>query len=347
MKKIIRIGLVVIVILAAFCAWIVLGSGTGFSTNKEYLYIRSDAATKQAVLDSLERNSIVTNQTAFEFLADRMNYWENIRPGKYEIKKGSSLLSIVRMLRNGQQTPVDLVITKLRTKEDFARFTGAKFEFDSAQMMSFLNNADSLKKFDADVELALFPVLPDTYRFFWNSSPTTIYQKLYSESKKFWTEERKAKARALNLTPQQAYTLASIVEEETNADEEKDTIASVYINRVRAGMPLGADPTIKFALKDFSINWVHGEMLEVSSPYNTYKNKGLPPGPICIPSKKTIDEVLNAPATPYFYFVASSAFNGTHLFSNTFEEHLTKARAYQAEDKRRREERERKKNAGS
>ena len=124
--------------------------------------------------------------------------------------------------------------------------------------------------------------------------------------------------------------------------EEKDTIASVYINRLRSGMPLGADPTIKFALKDFSITWVRGEMLDVISPYNTYRNKGLPPGPICTPSKKTIDEVLKAPPTSYLYFVASSAFNGTHLFSNTYAEHLLKAKAYQVEDKRRREAKERK-----
>lgn len=347
MKKIIRIGLILILIIAGIGAWILLGSATGFSSTKEYLYIRSNAATKEAVLDSLEKNKIVTNLSAFSFLANQMDYWESIKPGKYEIKKGSSLLDIVRMLRNGKQTPVDLVITKLRTKEDFARFTGARFEFDSSEMIAFLNNSDSLKKFDANAETALSIILPDTYQYFWNSSPSAVYQKLYNESKKFWNQDRLDKAKALNLTPGQIYTLASIVEEETNANEEKDTIASVYINRLKTGMALGADPTIKFALKDFSITWVRGEMLNVASPYNTYRNKGLPPGPICTPSKKTIDEVLNAPATSYLYFVASSAFNGTHLFSNTYEEHLLKARAYQAEDKKRREERERRKSGAS
>ena len=341
MKKLVRIGLILLLVVAGIGAWIFLGSGTGFSSEKEYLYIRTNPK-KEAVLDSLEKNNIVSNISAFNFLADRMDYWENIRPGKYEIKKGTSLLSIVRMLRNGRQTPVELVINKLRTKEDFARFTGARFEFDSAQMISFLNNDDTLKPFDANSETALWPVLPDKYQYFWNSSPSVVYQKLYNESKKFWNEERRAKARALNLSPPEVYALASIVEEETNANEEKDTIASVYINRLRSGMPLGADPTIKFALKNFSITWVRGEMLDVISPYNTYKNKGLPPGPICTPSKKTIDEVLKAPATSYLYFVASSAFNGTHLFSNTYAEHLLKAKAYQAEDKKRREAKEKK-----
>ena len=184
MKKFLRIGLILLLVIVGIGGWIFLGSGTGFSSDKAYLYIRTNA-TKKTVLDSLEKNDIIRNTTAFNFLANRMDYWENIKPGKYEIKKGTSLLSIVRMLRNGRQTPVILVINKFRTKEDFARFTGAKFEFDSAQMISFLNNDDTLKRFDANSETALWPVLPDKYEYFWNSSPSTVYQKLYNESRKF------------------------------------------------------------------------------------------------------------------------------------------------------------------
>lgn len=342
MKKFVKIVLLLVLLAGGVGAWIILGSGTGFSQAKTYLYIRTGAATKKAVMDSLEKNNIVSNLAAFNFLANRLSYWENIKPGRYEITKGSSLLSIVRTLRNGKQAEVKLVITKLRTKEDLARFTGARFEFDSASMYKFLNEPDSLKEFEVDVETAMCHVLPDTYTFFWNTTPSAVYQKLYNESKKFWNEERKRKAQALGLNVQQVYTLASIVEEETNATDEKDTIASVYLNRIKTGMPLGADPTIKYALKDFSIKWIHGEMLKVASPYNTYVNKGLPPGPICTPSRPTIDEVLEAPQTPYLYFVASSAFNGTHLFSTTYAEHLLKAKAYQAEDKRRREAKEKK-----
>ena len=172
-------------------------------------------------------------------------------------------------------------------------------------------------------------VLPDTYTFFWNTSPKNIYKKLTEEEKKFWTEERTQKAGKLGLTPLQVYTLASIVDEETNAIKEKGTIASVYINRVNKSMPLQADPTIRFALNDFTIKRVYGDHLKVASPYNTYQNTGLPPGPICTPSKKTIDAVLNAPATDYLYFVADSSFNGTHSFSVTYDEHLQKAKAYQ------------------
>lgn len=335
MKKFIKIGLAVLVVIIAVGAWIFWGSATGFSANKEYLYIRSDAATKEAVLDSLDKNKIITNQTAFNFLANQMGYWENIKPGKYEIKKGASLVSIVRMLRNGTQVPVDLVITKFRTKEDFARFTGARFEFDSTDMLAFLNNPDSLERYDAKLETAFWPVLPDKYQYFWNSSPSVVYRKLYNESKKFWNEERRNKAGTLGLTPAEVYTLASIIEEETTNHKEKDTIASVYLNRLKKSMPLQADPTLKFAARNFALKRIAGEILNIVSPYNTYKNKGLPPGPICTPSKITIEAVLNPAQTSYLYFVANRRLSG-HLFSETFEEHVRKANEYREQDKTRR-----------
>ncbi|HVK96737.1 MAG TPA: endolytic transglycosylase MltG [Flavisolibacter sp.] len=343
MKKILLIGLALVLLGAAIVGWIFLGPGTAFTGKKEYLYISSKAATKEAVLDSINANNIVKNQSAFNFLAERLNYWDRIRPGRYEVDKGTSLLTLVRMLRNGRQTPVNIVITKLRTKEQLARLVGNKLEFDSTEMLQFLNDEDSLNKFGVNTETAMFNVLPNTYTFLWNTTPKAVYQKLYNQRKKFWTEERKQKAQALGITPVQAYIIASIVEEETNYHNEKDTIASVYLNRLKKGMALGADPTIKFALKDFSIKWIRGDMLNVASPYNTYRNRGLPPGPICIPSEKTIDAVLAAPQTDYLFFVADSNFTGRHLFSVTYAEHLRKAKAFQAEDKRRREAREQQK----
>ena len=280
-------------------------------------------------MDSLMKNHLIKNEGSFEWLANRMNYWQKIKPGKYDIGKGSSILNIVRMLRNGQQTPVNLVITKLRTKADLARLVGNKFETDSSEMMHFLNNSDSLSPFNKNPDIAMTAVLPDTYRFFWNTSSNKIYEKLVEEEKKFWNGERVKKAGELGLTPTQTYILASIVDEETNATSEKGTIASVYLNRIDKNMPLQADPTIRFALDDFTIKRIYGEHLNVSSPYNTYRNAGFPPDPICTPSKKTIDLVLNAPSTNYLYFVADSSFNGRHVFSASYQEHLEKARAYQ------------------
>lgn len=337
MKKIIWAVLIVFVIGVAVSAWIFLGPATGFKAESEFLYIRSNAAAKQAVIDSLQKNNMVSHLSAFEFLANRMNYWDNIKPGKYEIKKGTNLLDIVRKLRNGQQTPVNLVVTKYRLKEDLAKTAGNRFEFDGEQMLSFLNSPDSLKDFNVTPETAMWVVLPDTYQYFWNTTPRKVYTKLHAESRKFWTAERKQKAQALGLTPLQVYIIASIIEEETTNNSEKDTIASVYINRLKIGMPLQADPTVKFAVRDFAAKRVAGEMLNSTSPYNTYRVKGLPPGPICTPTKLTIDKVLNAANTNYLYFVAHPKLRG-HLFSATYDEHLRKRADYLAADKLRREQ---------
>jgi UPF0755 protein len=337
MKKLLIVLLILILIGGAIAGWIFFGPATGFSSGEKALYIRSNAATKKAVIDSLVKNNIITNETAFEFLANRVNYWKNIKPGKYVINKGSSLLTIVRMLRNGRQTPVNFTINKIRTNEDLAEMAGRKFEFDSTAMLNFLNSEDSLKKFETVPELAIVNIIPDTYTYFWNSTPSRIYQKFYDVSKKFWTNERKQKAQALGLSPTQVYILASIIEEETTNDKEKDTIASVYLNRLNSPTKLlQADPTLKFAVKDFALKRIAGDILSVESPYNTYKYGGLPPGPICTPSTKTIDAVLNPAKTNFMFFVANSKLNG-HLFSTTFEEHKQKAAQYREEDKLRRD----------
>lgn len=331
MKRVLIFVFIVVVLAGIVITWIFLGPATGFKGSKETVYIRSNAATKKAVLDSLRSNKIISNTTAFEWLANRLDYWQHIRPGKYEVKKGTSLLTIVRMLRNGRQTPVHLVIKKYRTKEDFARSAGKQFEFDSTQMIGFLNDADSLHTYDADTATALWNVLPDTYTFFWNTTPSAVYKKIATTADAFWTPERKQKASSHGLTPLQAYILASVVEEETTNNEEKPNIASVYLNRMNKGMPLQADPTVKFALRDFSLKRIYEKYTLVQSPYNTYRNKGLPPGPICTPTRTTINAVLNAPQTNYLYFVASPSMKQEHEFSVSYEEHLQKAKRYQQE----------------
>ncbi|MDB5252369.1 MAG: hypothetical protein JWP27_1538 [Flaviaesturariibacter sp.] len=331
MRRILLVLFLVVFFGAVVIAWIVLGSGTGFSEHRKALYIGSNAATREAVLDSLRARKIIRNETAFLFLANRLGYWDKIRPGKYEFSKGTSLLSIVRALRNGSQTPVKLSFSKLRTREDLARLVGSHFECDSAAMMRFLSSPDSLRSFDVTPEQAMTLVFPDTYTYNWNTTPRRIYRKLADVAYGFWSSDHTARAKALGLSKGEAYTLASIVEEETNASKEKGTIASVYLNRLHKGMALGADPTIKFALHDFTLKRIYEKHLAVVSPYNTYRNKGLPPGPICTPSRKTLEAVLNAPQTDFLFFVASPSFDGTHEFSATYPEHLAKARAYQQE----------------
>lgn len=335
MRRVLLIIFLIVFLAAVGAAWVLFGSATGFSANRSFLYISSRAATKEAVLDSLRKNHLIKNTTAFSVLADKWDYWNKIRPGKYEIKKGASLFSVMRMLKNGRQSEVKLTIKHIRTKEDLARMTGNLFEFDSSAMMNFLNSDDSVKGYNLPAEQSMSMVLPDTYTFYWNTTPGKIYKKLADVAQGFWTKDRVEKAKAQGLSVADAYTLASIVEEETNDLDEKDTIASVYMNRLEKGMPLQADPTVKFALRDFSLKRIYEKHTRVESPYNTYRNKGLPPGPICTPSRKTIDAVLNAPKTTYLFFVASAAFNGTHDFSTTYAEHQVKARAYQEELDRR------------
>jgi UPF0755 protein len=258
-----------------------------------------------------------------------LDMWSKLKPGKFEIRNGESALSIVRKLRNNQQTAVNLVINKLRTREDLARLIGKQFSTDSAAAAIFFNSNDSLAHLGVDTNKLMTLVIPNTYTFFWNTSLRKILNKLAEEKDRFWKKnERLQKATDAGLTADDIYILASIVEEETNKNDEKGNIASVYINRLNKGMPLGADPTVKFALKDFALKRIYEKHLLVASPYNTYRNKGLPPGPICTPSPVTIDKVLDAPKTDYFYFVARTDGSGYHQFSSTFEEHKKYATEY-------------------
>ena len=330
MKKIL-LGLVLTgAVLAAILAWIFLGSATTFNEKRKYLFVYTGKADKASVINSLEQDDLIKNTGAFEWLANRMSLWDRLRPGRYEIKKGESLLSIARMLRNNRQSPVDLVIKKVRTNEDLARLISKQFEADSVTVLDFVSNPDSLQKLGVDENTLMTLVIPNTYTLFWNTKTGRIFQRLKSEKESFWNKDNRiSKAENMGFTPQQIYTIASIVEEETNKQDEKGNVASVYINRYEKGMRLGADPTVKFALKDFGLKRIYEKHLQVQSPYNTYRNSGLPPGPICTPSPKTIDAVLDAPKTDYYYFVAKSDFSGYHTFSRNYAEHLKNAREYQ------------------
>jgi UPF0755 protein len=262
-------------------------------------------------------------------LAGKLDYPGNMKAGKYEIKNGTDLIGLLRTLRNGRQTPVNLIITKLRTKEDLAALVGRKFECDSTRFMRFLENNDSLKEYGLDSNTVMAAIFPNTYTFFWSTGASRIFRKIFSQFKIFWTAQRKQEAEDHGLNPYTAYILASIVEEETGRPEDKGKIASVYINRLARGMRLSADPTIKYALGNFELKRIYTKYLSVESPYNTYKYGGLPPGPICTPSSETIDAVLNSPKTNYLYFVAKADFSGYSNFSDDFNKHLEYAKAYQ------------------
>lgn len=329
-RKVLLTLLVILILTSAYAAWLVFGSITAFEGKNKFLYIHQEQARKDSLLAILKREKFVRNTGTFTFFANRLNLWNTLKPGKFEIKQGESALTIVRKLRNNQQSPVNLVINKLRIREDLARLIGRQFSTDSARAMQFVNNNDSLRKFGVDTNTVFTLIIPNTYTFYWNTSVSKILKKLADEKDKFWTKEnRLQKAASMGLTPIEVYTIASIVEEETNKHDEKGNIASVYLNRINTGMPLQADPTIRFALKDFTIKRVYHKYLDVISPYNTYRNLGLPPGPICTPSSITIDKVLAAPKTDYLYFVAKSDFSGYHVFASNYAEHQKYASEYQ------------------
>lgn len=326
-RKYIGYIFVLLIITGGYIGWTLIGPTINEPEGK-YFYIRT-GSNYQSVKDSLLKKKIISGTFWFDKIAKYLNYDEAIKPGRYRINEGMSLIKLVRMLRSGNQSPVNLVITKLRTKEDLAKKLGSNFEFDSLTAIQFLNSNDSLSKYDLDSNTVMTAIIPNTYTVKWNNTPSTLFKKLFTEQQKFWTKKRRAQAAALNLSEKEVYTLASIVEEETNEPEDKGKIASVYINRMRTGMRLAADPTVKFAMKDFGLKRIYFKHLSYESPYNTYRNAGLPPGPICTPSIKTIDAVLNAPQTDYLFFVARPDFSGYSNFATTYPEHQKFAKAYQ------------------
>lgn len=328
MKKKIFLGALLVLFAAGgFIAWQVFGPTVSTPEGK-YFYIRTGSVYTD-VKASLVDRKMIGNVFFFDLIAKQIKYPRSVKAGRYEVKDGMSLFRLIRMLRSGNQAPVNLVINKLRTKEDLARKIADNFECDSASFINVLNEAHKISAYHLDSNTVMTAVIPNSYRFLWNTAPQKIFDKLYREKEKFWNEERMAKAKALNLSPEQVYSMASIVEEETNKQEDKGKIASVYINRMATGMKLQADPTVKFAMKDFGLKRIMQKHLSYSSPYNTYQNTGLPPGPICTPSITTLDAVLDAPQTNYIYFVARPGWSGLSNFSQSYAGHMINAKNYQ------------------
>lgn len=293
----------------------------------EYLYVPT-ATTFDQLVDIIEERGVVKRRASFEWVAQQLKLDENVRPGRYKIEKGMSNLQLVRLLRSGRQTPVKVVLKKFRTKEDLAGFISSKLEIDSAIFITTLNDDVYMQRFGVTPREALALFVPNTHEFYWNTTLDKFMQRMNEAYRKFWNAERTSKAKALGLTPVQATILASIVEEETNAQAEKDDIASVYLNRLKANMLLQADPTVKYAIGDFALRRITSAHTSYDSPYNTYKYTGLPPGPVCTPSTKTLDAVLDASDTPYYYFSADPDRPGYHLFAANHEEHMRNAARY-------------------
>lgn len=295
------------------------------------IYIPHGSSSLDSVMEILANSNILSKPMVFKFLANYLQYERKIIPGRYLINSGMSTFKIIQKLHNGQTEDVRLIINKIRTKENLASLLGRKLEIDSTSVIRFVNNPDSVAQFGLDTNNIICLFIPNTYQIDWTSSVSRLMKRMKIENVKFWNQERKEKLSKLGLTKEEVYIIASIVEEETNKHDEKPLISSVYINRLKKNMPLGADPTIKFALRDFGIRRLTYAHIRnsSSSPYNTYTNKGLPPGPICIPSTKSIDGVLNTRNTDYIFFCAKADFSGYHSFASNETDHFKNAKAFQ------------------
>ncbi|MCD4737250.1 MAG: endolytic transglycosylase MltG [Bacteroidales bacterium] len=291
---------------------IFIPTGSDFNTLKTKLY----------------ENGIVVNRNTFEWLAKRKNLPNNIYPGRYVIGSNMSNNDLINLLRSGHQIPVNLTFNNIRTKEQLAKQISTQIEADSLSIIKLITDSGFVAQFGFDPSTVKSMFIPNTYELYWNTSAESLIDRMHDEYKRFWSSTRDKKAEEKGLTRKEVSTLASIIEKETNKNNEKPTMAGVYLNRLKYGWRLQADPTLVFAWGDFSIKRVLDIHKKLDSPYNTYMYPGLPPGPICIPSISSIDAVLNAEEHDYLFFCAKEDFSGYHVFAKTQQQHAVNANKY-------------------
>ena len=282
------------------------------------------------VVDKLYEDKVINDALSFGFVAKTLGYQEAVKPGLYKIDPKMNNLQLIRMLRSGAQVPVRVTFNNIRTKEELSEKITANLEVTSEQFLQLIQDSVYIRKFDFEEETVMSMFIPNTYEFWWNTSPEALFDRMYKEYQAFWTDERKQKAQQLGLTQKEVSTLASIVQAESQKSDERAKIAGVYLNRMKIGMALQADPTLVFATGDFTLKRILNVHKEIESPYNTYKYTGLPPGPINLPDINSLNAVLNAEKHQYMYFCAKEDFSGYHAFAVTYNEHINNARRYQA-----------------
>lgn len=282
----------------------------------------------ETVVQTLRSEGYIENEYTFRKVADIKKYPAAVKSGRYRIQNGMNNNQLVNMLRSGNQEAVRFTFNNIRTFEEFAGALSHQLSLDSAEFLQLVRDPEYTKSYGFTPANFIGMFIPNTYQIFWNTRLDAFIKRMHSEYKKFWNDDRLAKSKKAGLSPIEVITLASIVEEETTKTNEYPIIAGVYINRLNKGWKLGACPTLKFALGDFSLKRVLDKHMQVDSPYNTYKNIGLPPGPVRMPSIQVIDAVLNYQHHDYMFFCAKSDFSGNHYFSRTLREHNRHAAEY-------------------
>lgn len=330
MKKILIWILVAAVALGgAVAAWGIISFKGNAVVQQKELYI-SRNTDYEALMDSLKPS--IKHHLAFDLYAERLNLKESYKVGHYVVEDGMNVIEIVRMIKLGLQTPVNVTMNNVKIPAQLAGKLAPQLEADSVELVKVFTDKELARELGFDSPLTMFSIfLPNTYEFYWTVTPRDFVDRMYKEYKRFWEGARDEKLKRTGLNRVEAATLASIVYEETRKVDEMPRVAGVYMNRLRTGMPLQADPTIKYAMQDFGLRRILNRHLKTPSPYNTYLNRGLPPSPICMPSIEAIDAVLNFEKHDYVFFCARPTFDGYHNFAKTYAEHLRNARAYQAE----------------
>jgi len=338
MKKIF-LSLFYIILAAGFTVtvflWIILLRENVKADTDVRIYVPTGSSFED-LTDTLRSAGVLRSERNFIITSRLKSYGRSVKPGSFIIEPGMSNNNIVNILRSGRQAAVNVTFNNIRTIEELAGKIGGQIEADSATLSAFLADENNYLAdgFDRRTVIAVF--IPDTYQLYWSVDAMAFYRRMLKEYRTFWNEDRKVAAKTLDLTPTEVSVLASIVDEEASKADEKPRIAGVYINRLRQGIPLQADPTVKFAVNDFTLRRILNKHLEVDSPYNTYKFRGLPPGPIRCPSRSGLEAVLNAEKHEFLYFVAKQDASGYHHFSRTLAEHNRYAAAYRRELNRRR-----------
>tara|TARA_B100001109_G_C18863341_1_gene475285 strand:- start:2033 stop:3079 length:1047 start_codon:yes stop_codon:yes gene_type:complete len=340
-KKKNRVGLILFGVAFLFALYLVYSyyqkiynSATQIDGGETFYYLHTDWTFEDLYQDMYEKG-ILKDTTSFIWVAEQKEF-QTPKAGRYLLKNGMSNNELINLFRSGQQTPVKVTFNSLRTKKELAGRIGSQLELDSLELLKALNSQDLAKKYGFNSQTFMTLFLPNTYEFYWNTSVEEFIQRMAKEYKRFWNADRTAKARALNLSQSEVSILASIVQAEQMAHaDERPKVAGLYINRLRKGMRLQSDPTLIFALGDFSIKRVLNQHKAVQSPYNTYLYAGLPPGPIYLPDRSSIDAVLNYEKHNYLYMCAKPDFSSYHNFSRTLSQHNVYARQYQRELNRR------------
>ncbi|MBN1986126.1 MAG: endolytic transglycosylase MltG [Prolixibacteraceae bacterium] len=300
------------------------------NVKNEYILIIPENANYAQVTDSLTANEVLVNLKAFKWVAKKKNYPVAVKPGRYHFEKGMNSNQIVNMLRGGLQEPVEVTFNNVHFKEDLAGKVSKYIQADSLSLLNLFYNEEKIKEYGFTPETFRAMFIPNTYEFYWTTTAEEFADRMKTEYERFWNEERRAKAAELNLTPAEVTTLASIVQSETAKKEELPVVAGLYINRLKRGQLLQADPTVKYAVGDFSLKRILNSHLEIESPYNTYKYVGLPPGPINFPEIASVDAVLNHQKHNYIYMCAKPDFSGYHNFASNLTDHNRNAAAYRA-----------------